>query len=389
MRSPLFVFLLFGFVNLAHAQSDELLVQGPAGKLYLEHTVVAKENWYSIGRLYNANPKELASFNHLVFTKPLDIGQTLQIPLNATNFSQNGQKLPSETLVPVYHVIQEKEWLYRISINYNKVPVPSLEKWNHINKDQAKAGMHLIVGYLKVKTALSALATISTTPSTAAIAPASNEKPAGATPADHDATTDRTTAVANPAAGATKTTTPPAIVTPTTAFSSSKPAGTTSKTGKPSASDAGNPAAGTVVSKPAINPSGAANSPAASNGGAQPPVSNMAANGSIMAEPILHFNGGYFRNDFTEAGKALSGQAGTFKSTSGWQDGKYYALMNNVPVGTIVKVSVPGTDKAVYAKILGQLPDMKESVGLLIRISNAAASELGTGDGRFNVGVAY
>ena len=63
--------------------------------------------------------------------------------------------------------------------------------------------------------------------------------------------------------------------------------------------------------------------------------------------------------------------------------------MNNIPVGTIVKVSVPGTDKIIYAKVLGQLPDMKESAGLAIRISNAAASELGTGEGRFNVEMKY
>jgi hypothetical protein len=62
--------------------------------------------------------------------------------------------------------------------------------------------------------------------------------------------------------------------------------------------------------------------------------------------------------------------------------------MNNVAVGTIVKISVAGTDKSVYAKVLGQLPDMKESAGLTIRISNAAAGELGTGD-RFNVDLRY
>ena len=83
------------------------------------------------------------------------------------------------------------------------------------------------------------------------------------------------------------------------------------------------------------------------------------------------------------------GQAGIFKSTSGWQDGKYYVLINNVPVGTIVKVTDQGTGKSVYAKVLGQLPEMKESVGLMLRLSNAAAAELGNGDGRFSAGVSY
>ena len=89
-----------------------------------------------------------------------------------------------------------------------------------------------------------------------------------------------------------------------------------------------------------------------------------------------------------DTGKTSSGQAGTFKSTSGWTDGKYYALMNGIPVGSIIRVS--GTNgKMIYAKVLGQLPDMKESAGLLIRISNAASAELGLGEGKFPVEVKY
>ena len=40
-------------------------------------------------------------------------------------------------------------------------------------------------------------------------------------------------------------------------------------------------------------------------------------------------------------------------------------------------------------KSLGQLPDMKESNGLLIRISNAASAELGLGEGKFPVEIKY
>src|SRR5437868_14630614 len=100
MRSPSTVLILISvfFVKFAQSQSHELLVQGQTGKLYLEHTVVAKENWYSVGRLYNINPKELAPFNKLAMTQPLSIGQTLEIPLTAVNFSQNGKKAPGEPL---------------------------------------------------------------------------------------------------------------------------------------------------------------------------------------------------------------------------------------------------------------------------------------------------
>lgn len=63
--------------------------------------------------------------------------------------------------------------------------------------------------------------------------------------------------------------------------------------------------------------------------------------------------------------------------------------MNNVMVGTIIKVSFPSTSKVIYAKVLGQLPEMKESFGLTIRISDAAAAELGAGNSKFAVDVNY
>ena len=108
-----------------------------------------------------------------------------------------------------------------------------------------------------------------------------------------------------------------------------------------------------------------------------------------VVDRTIDFDGGYFRTQFSGTNKAATGTAGIFKSTSGWRDGKYYALMNNVPVGTIIKIDHPLTRKSIYAKVLGQLPDMKESSGLAIRLSDAAAAELGAGAYKFSVGVSY
>jgi hypothetical protein len=337
LQAPVLLLMSCLIVKLGWSQSDELTVQGQTGKLYLEHTVVAKENWYSVGRLYNINPKELATYNHLTFAQPLDIGQVLQVPLTTVNFSQDGKKLAAETLVPVIHVVQEKEWLYRISVNYNKVPIPALEKWNHVTGDQVHPGLHLIVGYLKVKTALSALA-------------------AAGTPAQVGA---RVSAQAD--------------------SSSTVSSGNDSGAAKPVAAVTKKPVV-TVAPKPVVTVT-------------PKPVVTVAPKPAVVTQPSVvsapQFNGGKFKGEFSDGGKSVSGQAGIFKSTSGWQDGKYYALINTVPVGTIVKVSDPATGKSIYAKVLGQLPEMKESAGLTIRVSNAAAAELGEGDARFGVDVSY
>jgi LysM repeat protein len=138
------------FVALARAGSaQENIVQGATPDLYLFHKVTPKETLYGIGRTYNISAKELAAYNNFSISTPLEIGQQVKIPLTSANFFQSEIKEPNEALIPLYHIIQPREWLYRISVNHNKVPVETIEKWNHITKDEAKAGTKLIVGFLK------------------------------------------------------------------------------------------------------------------------------------------------------------------------------------------------------------------------------------------------
>jgi LysM repeat protein len=313
--------ICLSFTNISFAQSNELIVESESGKLFLTHTVTPKENWYSIGRLFNISPKDIAPFNGVTIEKPLSIGEHIKIPLTAVNFSQNGMKAADETFVAVYHVTQENETLSHISSNYNDVLVASLKKWNKITTDKPKTGAQIVVGYLKVKPALSALA-----------AGGKNNMPA----TDAETKKENTsTAVNNP------------------------PAVKQEKKPEP------------VAEKPG------------------PVVKQETKPVNTNTQVVKHTSGSYFSSEYNEGNKSASGVAGIFKSTSGWQDGKYYALLNNAPVGTIVKVISPSTNKSIYAKVLGPLPDMKESAGLAIRISNAAASELGESEGKFNVEVRY
>ena len=218
------------------------------------------------------------------------------------------------------------------------MPVEKLEQWNKISNDDLRPGMKVIVGYLKVKGSQSALAsrakTVQTSPPVAVNKP--QEKP-----------------VTN---STTTTTTPKENTTP------------------PKQEDKQQE----VVDKPQPVKNDNKTNPVPVNDDPRPVVNRS-----------IDYNGGYFRGQYASSNKATTGTAGIFKSTSGWRDGKYYALMNNVPVGTIVKVEHPLTRKSVYAKVLGQLPDMKESNGLSIRLSDAAAAELGAAAYKFSVCVSY
>jgi len=101
------------------------------------------------------------------------------------------------------------------------------------------------------------------------------------------------------------------------------------------------------------------------------------------------FAGGAFKSlyEAQAASKSVTqdrGLAGIFKSTSGWEDGKYYCLHNTAPAGSYVKITNPATQKSVYAKVLDLIPDLSDNNGLIIRISNAAAAELGAAAGNFD-----
>jgi LysM repeat protein len=340
MKNGIVLVLLLIFSISTGFSQNQLTILGSGGKFYLNHTVAAKENWYSIGRLFNLPPHDIAGYNNMNFDKPLDIGQEIKIPLTTANFDQKPVKTAGESLIPVFHLVQDKEWAFKISSIYNDVPVTSLEKWNKIKRDDIQPGTNLIVGFLKVKTDLSPLAIgVSTNPAIGNNPSESSVKPDKPAESSFGQTIPKTAA-------------PPA----------SSPSAVAAKTGS---------AAGVVP----VTSGSAVSSP----GNTSEKVNNYA---------LSHSNGGFFSIDFVASGKSVSGQAGTFKSTSGWTDGKYYALMNGVAVGTIIRVT--GTNgKAIYAKVLGQLPDMKESNGLVTRVSNAAVAEMGLGEGKFLVDVKY
>jgi LysM repeat protein len=301
--------LLFFFFSFAQT---ELLVQSNEKGLFLTHTISAKENFYSIGRMYNVPPKEIAAFNFLDMSRGLSVGQSINIPLTAANFTQTAQ-----TGMPVYYLVGDKEGLYRVSTKHNKVPMANLRKWNNLTGEAIYPGQKLIVGYLN--------------------------------------STESVTTVANVT---------PAMPKPEVKETQPLPAPVQAKT---------EPVAVTKKEEAKI---------VATTTG-DPKFTNTTGSG-------------YFKNQFelqlrkNPASKDETATAGIFKTTSGWQDGKYYALIDNVEPGTIIRVINPTNNKAVYAKVLGEMSGIRQNQGLGVRISNAAASALDIAeDDKFIVKVNY
>lgn len=300
------------FLMVFTASAQELTVQRNTKGLYIAHTVGAKETFYSLGRMFNVPPKDIAAFNGLQMEGGLNIGQTINVPLNAANFSQEAQKGQ-----PVYYVVGEKEGLYRVSVNNNKVLMANLRKWNNLSTDAVSVGQKLIVGYLQS----------SGVPATASQTPPAEKR--------EEAATKQAETRPEPAVKET----PPARKEP--------------------------------VAERRTEPQRNA---AAPNDG----------------------SGGYFKSAFESQTKAVpagteeTATAGIFKTASGWQDAKYYVLIDGVEPGTIIRVVNPSNNKAIYAKVLGEMTGIRQNQGYNVRISNAAATALNVSDTeKFAVRIKY
>jgi LysM repeat protein len=304
--------LLVAAIFLVSAQKGDLIVKSSEKGLYLEHKVIAKESFYSVGRLYNVSPKFIASYNKLDLNKGLNIDQKIRIPLTDTNFTQKGNNG-----TPVYYKVGNEEGLMSVSKKNKDVLLTDLRSWNNLSSDELKKDTKLIIGLFLSKEMRSG--TI------------------GSKPMKEDTHNK-----------VEKTTVVEPVLTKEEKKAEEKEAKAEYKAEKKDEEreEKNVPIVITETQKPLIS------------------------------------GEGYFKNHFESQVKANpvskneTVTSGIFKTISGWQDAKYYLLIDKVPPGTIVKVINPVNNKAVYAKVLGEMSGIRQNEGLNIRVSNAAASVL-------------
>ena len=317
MKKSILLLLLTFCCTFLFAQ-NELLVQRSDKGLYLTHKVTPGESFFSVGRLFNVPAKEIAAFNGLDMNHGLNIGQDLKIPLNHTNFNQAAAKGR-----PVYYVVGNGEGLYRVSVNNNKVLMANLRKFNHLTSDQISAGQKLVVGYLVSPQADKISEPTVDAGSDVASAPVQQPEIKTAPTAEKKET--ERAADADPRPQPEK-----------------KQAETEEK----------------------------------------PPVRTAAPSQVAVTDGT----GGYFRSQFEQQVRQQpvkrdeTASAGIFKTASGWQDAKYYALMDKVEPGTIIRIINPTNNKVIFAKVLGEMSGIRQNQGYDVRISNAAASALDVSD---------
>jgi LysM repeat protein len=291
----------------------------------IQHTVAAKESFSSIGRLYNVNGRELANFNKIDYATGLSIGQVLKIPVN-------NNIVVSPATAPV---IKEKAVVKEAVVsNAGNNPIKHI-----VTKKQTLYGVskqyNVSIADIKKWNNL----TVDALSEGAEIVVGYNASKVG----NGNTKIEPIKKVTNPVEMESATEIP-------------------------------------TVKEP-VKVKQAAPVPT--------PVLVKNVEPTNVETVAKDFNGGIFKTLYTDMGKQETGAAGVFKSTSGWEDGKYYCLHNAAQSGTIVKITNKATGKFVYAKVLDLMPDLKQNDNLQIRVSNAAANILGAGLGNFECAINY
>jgi len=296
----------------------------------ITHTVGPKESLSSIGRLYNINGRELANYNKIEYEKGLTIGQVLKVPVNTAAT----QATTKEVAVPAKEAPAVK----------TPVTVAPKEKGTPIYHTVAK------------KETLYHISTLY------------NKVPVADIKKWNNLTSDALSEGSKLIVGYSSAKTAAAKTTAVTEVAKPKKEEVVQKT-EP------------VEAKPVAD---------------KKDIAVPVKNAQVVEVPAkaADFRGGFFKNVYEEQSRdrrqvTETGSGGVFKSTSGWEDGKYYCLHNSAPSGTILKITSNATGKTIYAKVLDLITDIKQNNGLIIRISNAAADALGVTDNKIECTINY
>lgn len=269
----------------------KLMVLGRCPDCYVQYKPKVGENIEQVAALAALTPEKLLAFNGLKQGVQQSMPSYWRLPISSNNLQKKSGG------IPVYHVVDKGDNLYRINLLYFQPGIEQLQEWNGLKTNAVKDGGMLLIGYLF------------------------------------------------PTAPSIETSVTESVI-PVTASSTQS-----------------------LVSN---------------NDTAQ-----LIREGKITAGP----EEGYFYDAFNASvigrrWQEKMGLCGTFKSISGWSDQRYYVLINDVEVGTIIRISAGG-NKFVCARVLGSMPDIKANKGLLMRLSNAAAEKLGMNDQSFFATIQY
>ncbi len=339
-----FCWLLSCLITLQVSAQEKLMIRGKPADLYVVYTTGGSENLQDVSNQFGLAVTKISVYNKININTATRLpgGTEIRIPVNRDILLQH----PAESAGPVYYAVQKGDDLFKIGQLCFKVPVSKIRTWNHLKNDKITGGMHLIIGYLV------------------------NAKPISKT---QDITKKELPVI--------------------------------SQDGNQALSKPEEKNSAKQVPVPPVQPqkTGQLVLPQKIATGQDKEIEKKdhqktektAERKWYSPAPYIPKEGdeGYFAAGYAEEMKdkslnEMTGDAATFKSVSGWTDRKFYVLMNDVKPKTLVRIT-SANHKSICAMVLGPLQETKGAVGLLLRMSNSAASSLGIPDERFKVTLTF
>ncbi len=356
------IWLLVCFFSITVSAQEKLVVMGAAPNMYVVYPTNGTESLQNISNQFGLSVAKLSAYNNInintsaAFAK----GTEIKIPFTKDNLLQHS----NESSAPLYHVIRQGDNLYRLSLAYNKVPIPVLREWNNMKNDIVKDGQLIMIGYLV------------------------NGKPVEKktdTKKDVITTLPNKTQSSDIATAAVAKNTPTTTIT-TPEIKDNKPAEI--KHTAPDVKQKENTETAPVIKEPVV-----LKTPAEAKD-TKTTIVTEAKKKDESTEYVPkegdegYFAAGYAEHTRDQLAQFHSGDAATFKTISGWTDRKFYVLMNDVAPKTILRITAPN-NKSICAMVLGPLQETRGAGGLLLRMSNSAANALGILDPKATVTVTY
>ncbi|HKG05388.1 MAG TPA: LysM peptidoglycan-binding domain-containing protein [Pedobacter sp.] len=377
-------------INAATAHTrDSIGVENHNGKKLIVHKVVAKDTYYSIARRYNVNPKDVLSFND---NKYLQIGVILKVPTtipfsaNSAQAATTSQNTTVPASVPeaglIDHTIQKKENLNMLAEKYGTT-VNEIKRVNNLRTINLQIGQVLKI---PVKAEQTTENTASQKTELPVIQPLIQEA-AKKAPAVISADTGKQGVSKNIDLNAKevlkdKTGSPEELIVHTVASNETIYSIATKynltidqlKTKNNMTNSALSVGQRLLIKgqypvKPAYIPPATSNDPDSINS---------------IKDPALRYPASrYGLNQIEEKGTAV------WIADPDLDPAKMLVLHRTAPIGGIIKITNPMTNRSTFAKVVGKFTENESTKDVIIVMTKAVADALGALDKRFYCNLTY
>ena len=152
-------------VPFAGRAQAKLLVLGKCPECYVQYRLKPGETLESISALAGMPLAQLKLYNKISSADPMATPSSIRIPLSASNLITN------KTPLPVFHVVEKGDNLYRLNLQYFTPGIPRIKEWNQLKSETLKDGDMVVVGYLGGNEALVNTPSVAALPSMVASTP--------------------------------------------------------------------------------------------------------------------------------------------------------------------------------------------------------------------------